>query len=287
MREINIYSRRYLELVLLSALINTFGCQPKSPQPIPAPLTCTQAINYYNTNISAVQPFRANITDWQVQFKDQHGQLRKFNEHGGKMYYQPPAKPGSSAMFYLRANAPFKTGLVAGSNESEFWWYSKWAELGQWGKYEHLGKPCAQNISFSPQLILEFIGLLPIPEKSPYPVYKIRPETNVIEYIAVDDDSFSIKREIIIDRRNNLPIEINTYGTDGRRIIHSKLTNYKPLADAMLPADIFLSSPAYESHLHLKLRNFKLDQKHRPKWFPRPEPAIEHYQQIDIQCEND
>ena len=72
-------------------------------------------------------------------------------------------------------------------------------------------------------------------------------------------------------------------------IIHSELKKYKPLAEAMLPTEIFISFPKENSFLRLKLTSYKLDAKNRDALFIRPKkiPGIEDYIQIDKDCEHE
>lgn len=264
------------------------GC-PSKLSPIPEPLTRQQGLDLYNANVKAVPPFKATILQWKAEFPDEQGELKKHEEWGGNVLYHPFLNEQSPARFYLKANAPGKEALVLGSNEKEFWMYSKWGNYGLWGKHKHQGKPCARKMLIPPQLILEFIGLAPLPEQPPYPVYKVNPQTNIIEYVAEDDEGYSCRREIIIDRRSNLPTEINAYNRNGQKIMHSTLKNYQTLDRAHLPADILLSWPKEKSFIHLRLFGFKVDEKDRSKLFIRPVriPGIDDYQQIDLPCEDE
>ena len=282
--------RGVVKTALLPVLLFTFGClRAPSLSHIPDPLSRQEAVELYNANVSAVASFKASILQWQAQFPDERGKIKTYKEWGGSILYRPPAGGDIPAPFYLRAQAPGKEALVIGSNEKEFWMYSKWGHYARWGKYEHLGKPCVRQMLIPPQLILEFIGLRPISSEPPYPVYKVYSQTNVIEYIAVDEQGYSCRREIIIDRRSNLPAEINAYNGDGQKIMHSELKNYQNLAHARLPADIFLSWPAQKSFIHLKINSYKVDEKDRSKLFIRPLriPDVDDYQQIDQSCENE
>jgi outer membrane lipoprotein-sorting protein len=264
------------------------GCPPQLG-PVPEPLTRQEGLESYNANVNAVVSFKAAIAEWEVEFPDEKEKKKHFEElvWGGSIIYRPPVSWDVSARFRLEARAPFETAFVLGSNEDEFWMYSELAEHGGWGKYQHLGKSCSNNVLIPPQLILEFIGLRPIPDQPPFPVYKIYPETHVFEYIDVDDEGYSSKREIVIDRRSNLPVEINAYSSEGQRIMHSELQDYKPLADAMLPTSIFLSWPNRDTFIRLKIRSYKVDEKDRSKLFVRPTKisGIKDYQQIDESCE--
>jgi len=287
----SLFGRRFAFYVAtcLSILVGS-GCRSK-PIAVPPPLTRLEAIQRYNVNVRAVPAFKANVGRWHTQFLDRDGKRRRETEQGGRLYYRPPGDVQRQPMFYLRANAFGKEALVLGSNAEEFWMYSRWGEFGRWGKFRYLGRSCADNVGIDPHTVLEFVGLLSLPEQLPYPAYKVCPETNVLVYIGVDGDGFSVRREIIIDRRTDLPIEINAYDSDGRQIIHSELQNYQPIAKAMLPGNILLAWPQQDSFIRLKVRGFKVDSgthtTKRNRLFTRPDRIsdIEDYRQIDTGCE--
>jgi hypothetical protein len=280
--------RHVLNILLLGSVMFLWGCPPPV-SPVPEPLPRLNAIERYNTNVNAIPPFKAGIVEWEMEFTDPEGEKRRFKELFGKIFYRPPAQAEVPAEFYLEASAPLQKGWVVGSNEQEYWMYSQWAEFGRWGKYQYYGKDCAASVPVHPQVLLEFAGFLPLPSTPPYPLYKVRTETYVIEYVILKNEGYSSKREIILDRRTDLPREINAYDPDGRMIMHSELSKYKPLGDAILPTEIFLSFPKEDSFLRLKLSGYKADPKNRAPLFQRPLTlsGIKDYQQIDKDCEHE
>ena len=280
--------RHIFQILLLGSFLFVLGCPPPLG-PVPEPLTRHDALEHYNANVQAIQPFRAGIAEWEMEFMDPDGEKQHFKELFGKIFYRPSAQAKNPAKFYLEASAPLQKGWVVGSNEKEYWMYSQWADFGRWGKYKHYGKDCAALVPVHPQVLLEFAGLLPLPNEPPYPLYKVRAENYIIEYIVLKHEGYSSKREIIVDRRTNLPREINAYNADGLMIIHSELKKHKPLAEAMLPTEIFISFPKENSFLRLKLTSYKLDAKNRDALFIRPKkiPGIEDYLQIDKDCEHE
>jgi len=281
---------RYLiHKLLLVSLFFLLGC-PRRMSPIPAPLRRHEALAHYNRNVESIPPFRASIATWELRFYDREGDKRDFNELFGKLFYRPPVRAERPAKFYLEASAPLQKGWVVGSNETEYWMYSPWGGgIGYWGKYEHYGKDCASLVPMHPQVLLEFAGLLPLPIKPPYPLYKVRSETYIIEYVVLKHEGYSSKREIIVDRRSNLPREINAYDADGLLLMHSDLSKYKPLEEALLPTEIFISFAQEDSFLRLKISGYQLDPKNREPLFRRPAriSGITDYQQIDQDCENE
>ena len=148
-------------------------------------------------------------------------------------------------------------------------------------------------------------------------MYKVGPETSTIEYLFYSDqggaellgpspsEEIVLRREIIIDRRTQLPIEVNAYNGAGLRIMHSELKNYTAVGEdknrgqsarggrvtARLPKDILLRWDQQDAQLRLKLSgikpDIKLDKKKLDILFTRPETVsdLKSYEQIDKACD--
>lgn len=274
--------------LFFSSILFFSGCVTKPLGPIPKPLSLAQAISLYNSNVAAIEPFSAKVGSWKIKVIDKKGKTIKHSDIGGKMYYFPPVNEGKSARLYLRASTLIEPrALVIVSNEEEYWIHSRLGDYGRWGKYIHLGKPCSGNMPVNPQAFLEFIGFGPLPTVPPYPLFKVGPEENVIEYIIIADDGLYSQREIKLDRRSNLPIEINVYDKTGKMAIQSRLSDYKKLNNAMLPGNIRLSFPLDDSYLELTLENFRINSKAKERLFRRDGKGLDDYQQIDKECENE
>jgi hypothetical protein len=282
--------------VIVLGLLAAGGCPPPpvALAPVPPPLSREQAFAAYNANAAAVGEFRCTRGDWEVSFADEKGDMKHYNGSDIKVYYRPPAAPGAPALFYLLASVPFESqAWVVGSNEKEFWMYSKPAQRGWWGQYAHLGERCANTLPIgNPQLVLQDLGVLPLSEEvmqAGATVYLVLPEQNVIQYTLTTPAGVSLTRQIIIDRRSNDPIEINTYDARHMLLAQSKLADYQELGAARLPSDILVRAPESNSFLHLRLQNFKSDNVQRAALFLRPQrvPGIKDYQQIDAACEGE
>jgi hypothetical protein len=282
------------------SLIGLVGCEPqRQVKPLPAPLTLEQTLGHYNTNIQNISPFKAFIKRWEVCILDENGKQQNHKESLGKVFYCPPLNEGDLAMLYLQADWAFGEAFVIGSNQTEYWFYTKnpKQDFGQWGKYEHLGKPCANHIPFNPQRLLEYIGLRPLSATSDEQVelvYKnpIDSPISTISYIRKSEGgSYYLQSEILFDRYTNQASEILEYDENGQVVLHSKLNEYASLENASVPTDILITYPLDESYIHLKLHRFKLDRGDRTKLFTRRERISgidpEDYQQIDKQCENE
>ena len=273
-------------------MLLSVGCRSKTILPIPDPLPLGEVIDKYNNNVNAIEPFTAYISRWKVKSIDENGKELTHSNIAGKMFYCPPTDQDSMAKLYLMCSTILEPeAFVVASNQDEYWTYSMIAKAGQWGKYIHQSKPCSENMPINPQILLNFIAFRPIsvPDDPLHTTYKINPGKNIIEYIALPGKSFYL-REIKIDRRDNLPKEINAYEHTGLRVIHCRLDNYKKIKkaekNAQLPSYIYLEFPTMESYLELKLGTFNA-KKPDERLFIRPTKGIENFQQIDKECEND
>jgi hypothetical protein len=272
----------------LAGLGGLVGC--KTIKPVCEPLTRMEAMTRYNANIEALPPFKANVFEWEVKFVDDKGKKQKHPHMGGRVYFVPAETPEQPSSFFLMTKAVMGDALVVGSNEKEFWMYIKPDKRGWWGKYEHQGKDCSKQMMIDPQVFLEFIGLRHLPIRPIYPAYKVADDHYTIEYIDYQKDGYQIKREIIIDRCDNLPREINTYNQNGQRTMHSRLSNYKKLGEAWVPGEIQIATAIQDFRFRLKLWGFKAIKKDDRKLSrilqrPRRISGIDDYQQVDKDCE--
>jgi len=282
---------RLILVLLCFAGIGLMGCNVAKVA-VPESITRQEAMVRYNRNVDAIVPFKARVSQWEAKWVDDKGKAQHHTDSVGSVFYVPPKEADGRALFYLMTKALLDEALVVGSNEEEFWMYSKPAKLGRWGKYEHRNKDCAGAMAVDPQVFLEFIGLSYLSVEAPYPAYKVTDKENVIEIIDYVDDGFRIRREIVIDRRSELPSEINAYDSDGSRIMQSKLSNYTKLGDGWLPGEICISTEDGDSLFRLKLQSFrKLEasnlETYKETLFKRKEnpSGIDDYQQIDKECE--
>ncbi|MBN2376246.1 MAG: hypothetical protein JXD22_07590 [Sedimentisphaerales bacterium] len=278
--------------LLVGVIFLLAGCpKPIDNVPVQDALSRSEALELYNANVKAIPAFSATIHKWKARFTDSDGDKKNFDELGGKLYYHPIANQNLPPKLYLKTSVLGRGALIIGSNQQEYWMYSEWAERGGWGKYEHLGKPCAENIPIHPLTLLEFIGLMPLDESSPNIIYENRPDTYVITIVDPDSE-FMNRREIIFDRRSGLPSRIIAYDKTNQPTISSELKNYKQLANAVIPGDIILAWPERDAFFQLNLVSLKPDFKNgkvadRSRLFRRPHPKNDNQQfiQIDEQCE--
>ncbi|MBN1765227.1 MAG: hypothetical protein JW860_08225 [Sedimentisphaerales bacterium] len=269
------------------AVLLLAGCA--GPGPVPEAITRQEALDYYNRNVVAIEAFQADVFDWEVSLIDSDGHKQHHQHMGGKVYFVPNADNRGPASFYLMTKAAFDKALVIGSNAREFWMYIlPVVKQGWWGKYEHRGKDCVGDLLIDPRIFLEFMGLAPLPTGPPYPAYKVKEETNIIEYLEETSDGFRVQREIILDRRRNLPRQINAYDANGKCIMQARLDDFKKLGEAQIPGKIKIIWDQGQ-FFRLNLWGLKKISRDKSRLFVRPEriPGIENYQQIDQACDSE
>lgn len=272
-------------VLLVGAL---WGCEPRPHLgPTPPALGREALIEAHNANVSGIPDFKAHLARWQLQLRTEED-TRSFNETGGTVIYRAPDEPGDRPMVYITASTSLENNVwVAGANGREYWWFSRRAKKAQWGYFRNIGKPCAANMPFNPYTLLDFAGLLPLADESNQFTLEVDDETYVVERNGIGAEVPFVERQYIFDRRTNLVVEVNAYGSDGQQLVHSEVGSYEQLGTAMVPREILLSWPVQDSYLRLKLNRFKIEVKDRAGLFIRPEQVrdIDTFKQIDRQCE--
>jgi len=254
-------------------------------------MTRQEVIEQYNRNVAAIPPLKARVAHWKARFIDDKGKAQHYDDIAGQLFYRPTADEPQPAQFYLRCSIPIieNEAFVVAGNEREYWIYSKLAHQGSWGSYDATGQSSREDALLNPLVFLDFAGLRLLPSQPPYPAYKFDDQYYTLLYINDSNDGYQISREIILDRRDNLPRQIRTYDQNGRVILESKLDHYQKLAGAKLPGEISLSCGQEDFSLRLKLKDFRTDDKDRRRLFTRPSSinGVEDYRQITAKEHND
>ena len=280
-----------LMCLLWGGLFSLTGCVPlKAVQPIPEAISHQKALELYNANVRAIPSFSAKIASWQIKFMED-ARPRSHQGQGAKFFYRPPGLPGKNPRFYLQADTTLMSRvIVMAANETEYWMYSRPAAKGWWGSYEGAAKCRLENPLINSQFILEFIGMRPIPDdpaRQPWSMYKVTPRWNILSFAVVTDHGLLLRREIKIDRRSNLPIEITDYDHSGQAVLIAHLAKYQEIGLAKLPGEFSLRHPPDGSFIKFILRDFRIDDKSRDALFVRnPVVAgIDEFIEIDTLCD--
>ncbi len=282
-----------MKILPLLFVLLLVGCGPaKKLQTMPEPLSLEELVYQYNENFYKIPPLRATVGQWTLEFLEEYidadGQLQRkyhrYNELGGRLFFQPGIGTANRGSFYLLTRAPANPeALVIASNEQQYWMYTRSGGFGYWGNYEDF-QAGRDEVFFDPQLLLDFIGWRPLNFYPVPPAYKVLPEHNILFYVEYENNRGRIAKELIFDRRSNRLIEVRGYDYDGQLIMHSQLENYIEMeqANAWLPTKITISFPQQESSMTLRLEKFMVDQADRSRVFQRPESieGVEQFLQI-------
>ena len=252
----------------------------------------------YNANVSAIPAFKAHVSQWEIRLIDpETNKKHHHTDFSGLVYHRAAAQDGTRPDFYLCLRAALESeALVLASNNEEFWFYSKMAKQGWWGTYTTHAEQLGERTPMNPNVMLACIGFQPLPtdrRREPYPLYKIEPEHNIIEYVITGETGLQLRREIIIDRRSDLPAAINDYNEHGLPVRQTILGDYTPLGEAMLPGTVKITQASDGSFLRLKLHRFKIDKtphsEKRDRLYQRPEhvPGLKNYENIDTRLHYD
>ena len=285
MNKISSCNHRAVIVAAVILLAGLLGCPPPLA-PVPPPISLTQAIQRYNANAAALPAFKARIADWKIQVSDpENDEIYRHSDLLGSTYYRPELG-SNNASFYLLLSTLIETHtFVIGANPQTTWLYSKLLKQGWW-KNNTAASANDADTMLDVNLLLFSLGWRPLLLDLPYN-YKVLPEQNIIEYRIGPTYGRSLLREVILDRRRDLPVEINHYNAQGRRILHTTLDAYKSCGDALIPTDIYIEfSPDGADFLRLHLTQPRIDTdahgKRRNILFTRPEhiPGLDSYHEI-------
>ncbi|MFC1738806.1 hypothetical protein ACFL1G_07155 [Planctomycetota bacterium] len=168
-RIINHRVKKHISYLFFSAFLFAaaaiVGCGPKLKIKMPQRLcrgkkTVAESLDSVNAKVPKVTPIRAHgqcLLEYPVDGK------KKKEHFPVKIWANPPTE------FYMQGDVAFDpTGVIVGSNESEFWlsirpkeisgyWWGQWADGNQ-----------TEGLIISPRMLLEVIGIAPFEQEGSY-----------------------------------------------------------------------------------------------------------------------
>lgn len=249
--------------------------EPPPPAPPPAPLADVVArVNANNERINAVYAAHCALAG---VLTDESGRARRVDMQG-------PLRYAGARQLYLdlKAFGGIAGGATIGSNAERYWLAINGGERDKfvWGKYEHLGEPDVREFPLRPDLLIEALGVNPLPRARGgllEPVRQSSSEYDELIYLRFTEDGrLAIDREYYIDRRPPFLIRrIVLRDAAGAEAMVARLSDYEPVgSDGPLTAKtIELSWPQQQATLQLKLWARKLmdwDSARREKVFAFP-----------------
>ncbi len=128
-----------------------------------------------------------------------------------------------------------------GSNDERYWVIVRGdQDTMWWGTWANLGRVDPSKIPVRPDLVLEVLGLEPIPSnflQQPVPVMRFNNDADayMIVWNVKLPDRWIAQKEIWYDRATKLPKLVLLFDENGRIVLRAYLSNHKPVEVAGMP----------------------------------------------------
>ena len=272
------WARRPCYAVILCALL--LGCAHNNRRvrdPYTGPtLSMYEAVQKINANnrrlptLNVTQEMDVSIVDPQTKKVD-NAQLS-----GALLYRQGrdllilATKTGAGRVFEL------------GSNRDTYWMSVKVGpDTTWWGRYENLGKPCAQEIPIRPDLIQQVLGIATIGEdfnQLPAPTMRFNNDADAYMFVwnGKLPDRWVAVREVWYDRQTLLPRLVLLFDANGRVVLRAYLSEHRKVKLENVPesqwpqvaTEYRLYFPDSGSKLSLHFTDVALSQPLRSRQVP-------------------
>lgn len=217
-------------LIALIALVIT-GCRPDRKGPPPyygetLPLTDVVArINNNNAQLNTLwmeHKYDAQLVD------DNKKKTTIWGD--GYLLYRSPQD------LLFTGELPVGKAFEIGSNGWRYWMRVPVSQVSTmwWGLYEHLGKPCVQEMPIRPDLILAVLGVNSISvdfTQMPAPVMRFNHDRDayMITWVTRGPDRLIATKEVWYDRKTLHPLNVLLFDANGRVLLRAYLTKHEPV----------------------------------------------------------
>lgn len=199
----------------------------------------------------------------------------------GKLHVEAPRN------FRVNVSMPITEAelLDAGSNDDEFWFWTKDATPQYLLTAHHADADLAMShfrLPFEPNWVMEVMGVIPL-DPNEYEMRR-RPKGPLVELISIRSapGGERVQKTLIVDTHQGRIIQHTLHGSDGRLIASASLGNYwrDPVSKLEVPRDVRLNFP--EANLDITM------QIHQPEINPDlPEsiwqvPQKNGYKRLDM-----
>ncbi len=276
-----------------ASLLWAGGCQPATI--LSPPESYRILIDRHNANVAAIEPFQSQVFDWSIKYTDEEGDHHTHQHLGGFVLYVPGERVAEPPSLYVRTAVPAieSQALVIGSNEKEYWMYSRLERKGRWGKYEYIGRSCVEESLIDPRILLKYIGFTALPDVPP-DEYQVGGKDIFLRYVSRSEGVRQVWLEVVFSRYSNRPRSFRSYSRDGKLLIHSELGDYERINDFVLPGMVQFMLGEDDFALHLDLHSFKTIKRDDRKcriFLNRPEgkrlEGLDEFRQVDYACEQE
>ncbi len=260
-----------LLVISFVAVILLSSCAPQIRKPVPVypgKESLAESLSILRSRSQNVPPLKANGRCRLQYYTD--GKKHKEN-FPVKLWVNPPDE------IYLQGDIAFNPkGLIAGSNEHEFWLAIKPKEInsywwGQWTEGTSTGK-----LMLSPKIMLDAFGIVEIGSEEKW---SLSNEGAFDVLTKRNEQAAIIKNIYIYNSRDYLIKKIEYFDTDGQAAVLAELGRYKEvLKGFIVPTLIKIINRAdgeKEDSVQISLGSIKsmsFSDKQRRHLFIRPQP---------------
>src|SRR5688572_25743478 len=185
--------RPFAVFLLPFAICLLAGCQPKKPPARPVYTgpteTMAEVVEAINANNQRIPTLFASIRTLEASIVEEGGKRHDEVMHG-RLLYRAPGE------VLLIGGKPLAENIIQlGSNAEQYWLTAQkpGPDTTWWGRYKHLGKPCAQPIPIRPDLVLEVLGVATIRQdftRLPAPVMRYNSDADAYMFVWVTQLKF-------------------------------------------------------------------------------------------------
>lgn len=294
-------------------LLAATGCPPPSgpviEKPVGPPRALFEIVNTIESNARLLdQALSSNSISVAAHFTDRHGKRRTYNLEGSLLFQRP-----QNLRMDLRPGMGEQV-MQIGSNADEYWlWIEPEVQTMWWGRYCHVGKPCAGTISVRPDQLVAIIGLGGLPRAGDGligPARKYGEEYDILYYLrerpvvgdgALPNDAvetggrYLLEREYWIDRRPPyLVCGVQFRDEFGRVVTSAILDDYRPAWEGgpWVARKVQIDWPQNEGRFAMSVGGYRgvPPEKVSPRAFDRPagerQPrGVVEVVQMDEECD--
>jgi hypothetical protein len=229
---VNYQHYNYRLVVGFLTAITLTSCVPQTRKPVPVypyPVrrSTTEALTILRSRSQNAPSLKANGRCRLQYYIDSKKHKENFPV---KLWVNPPNE------IYLQGDIAFNPkGLIAGSNEREFWLAIKPKEINSywWGQWA--GESSPQKLILSPKTMLEAIGITRIGGEENWSLSN----EGVFDVLTKRNEQAAVVKKIYINRRDYLIRKIEYFDDNGKASVITELNKYKKSLDGFfVPASV-------------------------------------------------
>jgi len=258
-------------VISFAAVIILSSCAPQIRKPVtvyPGRKSAAEALSILRSRSQNIPSLKANGRCRLQYYIDSKKHKENFPI---KLWVNPPDE------IYLQGDIAFDPkGLIAGSNENEFWLAIKPKEISSywWGRWAE--ETFTQKLMLSPKMVLEALGIVEIGSEQNWSLSN----KGAFDVLTKRNEQGTILKKIYIyNSRDYLIKKIEYFDDDGQAAVVTELDKYKEtLKDLFVPTFIkiincFDGKKEDSAQITLgSIKSINFTDKQRGRLFIRPQP---------------